>query len=242
MQPGVRAELKELALIGEVHARVERAVAHREHVVQLAHGLVHRLRALERPVVRRAVVARAAHDHELGRGALHDLDEHEVPVVALHRDVEARTQPLDLLQLEQQRRELARRVLPVDAHSVAENSRALVLGKGTAEVAEQPRANPLRLADVHDLAVGRVHAVDARAILALGAHARAHDRELVVGGLGAAQRLPAHCWHHAQKTVVRPSIALVSTSVAPQRGQGSPPRPYAARSSENPPRAPEASR
>ena len=235
-------QLEELALIREVHARVEGAIAHREHIVQLAHGFVHGLRALERTVVRRAVVARAAHDEELGCGTLHDLDEHEVPVIALHRDVESRTQPLDLLQLQQQRRELARRVLPIDAHGVSQNARALVLGKGAAEIAEQPRTDLLRLADVDDLAVGGVHAVDAGTILALGLHARAHDRELIVGCLRAPQRLATHRWHRAQKTVVRPSIAFVSMSVAPHRGQGSPPRPYADRRSANPPRAPEASR
>jgi hypothetical protein len=193
--------------------------------VQLAHRVVHRLRALEGAVVRRAVVARAAHDHEFRRGTLHHLDEHEVSVVALHRDVEARAQTLDVLQLQQQRRELTRRVLPVDANRVAQNARALVFGKGAAKVAEQPRPHALGFSDVHDLAVGGMHAIDAGAVGAIRANARAHDRELIVRRLRAAQRLAAHRWHHAQNTVVRPSMALVSMSAAPQAGQGSPPRP-----------------
>ena len=83
-------------------------------------------------------------------------------------------------QLLEQRRELARHVIPLDALGLADDARALVLGKRAAEVAEQPRAELLRLADVHDLAVGSEHAIDAGRSVALRAHVRAHDGDLRV--------------------------------------------------------------
>src|SRR6185436_14875628 len=93
-----------------------------------------------------------------------ELDEGEMTRIALHRHVEAWTEALDQPQLLEQRGELARRVLPLDARRLAHDPRPFLVGPA-AEVAEQSRAQPLRLADVHDLAVAGEPAIDARPIL-----------------------------------------------------------------------------
>ena len=124
-----REDLEELRLIGEVHRLVEPAVAQAERVVELAHRLADALRAVERAVVDlRVVAAGAAHDEQLRRRPARELDEGEVPRVALHRHVEARAEALDQAQLLEQRGELARRVLPLDARRLAHDARALLLG------------------------------------------------------------------------------------------------------------------
>ena len=131
MHPGVRGKIVEqLRLIGEVHRLVGGTVAQAEHVVQLAHRLADAGRAHERSVVDRGVVvAGAAHDDELRRRPLRDLYETIISPVALHRHVESRTEAFDQPQLVEQRRELARHVLPLDPVGVAENARAFVFGK-----------------------------------------------------------------------------------------------------------------
>jgi hypothetical protein len=106
----------------------------------------------------------------------------------LHRDVQARPKALDEAQLLEQRGELARRVVPLDARRLAHDARALLVGTA-AEIAEQPRTNPLRLADVHDFSIGGQPAIDARPVLGRGAHARAHVRDHLVGGLRREEKL-----------------------------------------------------
>src|SRR5688500_16446348 len=110
-----------------------------------------------------------------------------MPVVALHRDVEPRTQLLDELQLAQQRRELARRVFPVDRVRLAENARSFFFRVRAPEVAHEARTNALRLADVEHLAVAGEHPVDARPVLRGCAHIAAQRRDATPGLAGAAR-------------------------------------------------------
>ncbi len=145
----------------------------------------------------------------------------------LQLHVEARAQLLDEPQLVQQRAELARHVVPLDRRGLADDARALVGRVAAAEVAHQPRPHSLGLAHVDHVAVGPEHAVHARPVLGARAHERAE-----AGDAGRRRRWAAYIetvqrWQRAQYTVVRPSIACVSTSVVPQRGQGHSPRPYA---------------
>ena len=173
--------MKQLGLIGEMHGLIEPAVAEAEHVIQLAHRVTDPLRAMERAVVDLRVVGTgAAHHEQLGCRAARELDEGEMPRVALHRDIQPGTEALDQAQLFQQGGELARRVVPLDAVRLAHDSRALVGGEITAEIAEQPRAQLLRLAHVDDLAVGGEHAVHAGTVGRVGLHRGAHQRELCV--------------------------------------------------------------
>src|SRR5687768_2751307 len=143
--PGcARLELEQLLLIAEVHTAIESAVTQPESVVQLPDRLVHTKRPLERAVVDgRVVLTRAANDEQLRRRAARELDEREVTRIALHRDVEARPESLDESQFLEQRRELARRVVPLDAVRLAQDACALVFRVGATEVAQQPRANAL---------------------------------------------------------------------------------------------------
>jgi len=115
-----------------------------------------------------------------------------VPVVALHRHVEPRTQPLDEAHLEEQRGELARRVVPVDVHRLADDARAFVLGIAAAKIAQEARAQPLRFADVHHLAAARVHPIYARPVLGARGHRGAHARELVVVSARREKGAPLH--------------------------------------------------
>ena len=69
-------------------------------------------------------------------------------------------------------------VIPLDAIGLAHDTSPLVNGKLTAKIAQQPRAQLLGLAHVHDFAIRREHAVDAGPILRAGLHGVAHAREL----------------------------------------------------------------
>ena len=145
-----REDLEELGLIREVHGLIEPTVTKAEGVVELAHRLAHSLRAVKRAVVDlRIVGARAAHHGELRCHAASELDEGEVSRVALHRHVEAWTEPLDQPQLLEQRGEFARRVIPLDAVRLADDARSLLV-RSAAEVAEQSGAQPLGLAHERD--------------------------------------------------------------------------------------------
>ena len=164
-----------------------------------------------------------------------------VPRVTLHRDVEPRPQSLDQPQLLEQRRELARRVLPLDVGRLAQNPRALFLGIRAAEVAEQPRAHALRLADVHDLAVWRQHAIDAGPVLRAVAHERracARAPSSDVGARGSAASALACAAEHRRSSVDR----VRRDEPRPQRGHGWPSRPYACELLDERPRSPDASR
>src|SRR5437867_3352783 len=91
-----RKHRKQLRLIGEMHRLVERAIAQAKRVVELANGLADALRSLEGPVVhRRVIVARSANHDELRCRAPRELQEAEVPAVALHGDVEPWPELLD---------------------------------------------------------------------------------------------------------------------------------------------------
>ncbi len=229
-----------------MHLPLERAIAEPQGIVELTHRVVDPLRAEERAVVRGAIIARSPHNEQFGRRPATDLDEREVTRIALHGDVESRAEALDELELEQQGREFARRVLPIDAHRFTHDARAFLFRERAAKVAQEPRPHALRFTDVYDLTTGRVHAVDPRPVFASLAHVGAHAGEILIGGRRQLDRclfsLSAHRWQWAQKTVVRPSIASVAMSRAPHRGQGSPPRPYAESEAAKFPRSPEASR
>src|SRR5687768_15165549 len=95
-------------------------------------------------------------------------------LITLHRVVEPRTESLDQLQLLEQRRKLARSVLPVYRNRLAQNAGALLFGIGAAEVAEQPGPDTLGLPDIHDFAGGREHSIDARPICRSRADNRPH--------------------------------------------------------------------
>src|SRR5690242_18058554 len=110
-------------------------------------------------------MARPADDEKLRRRATGELQEAEIPAIPLHCYVEARPQLLDLPQLLEQCRELAGRVVPLDAIRLAQNASALLFGEVASEVAEQPRTDALRLADVHDFTRVRQHPINARPVL-----------------------------------------------------------------------------
>ena len=127
--------------------------------------------------------------------------------------------------------------LGVYSHSMrvrlAQDARALLLGVRAAEVAQQPRANALRLADVEHLAVAREHPIDAGPVLRAGAHVAAQRRDVCFDAVACAERVSSLTAdaEHGRAAVDR--VRLDQTRPAP--GQGSPPRPYTASRSTKPP-------
>jgi len=108
-------KLEQLCLIAEEHLQIRPAISQHQRIVELAHGFADSLRADEGPVVdSRVLTRRASHYDQLGSRTFRELDEGVVPRVAHHRDVVPRAEALDQPQLLEQRRELARRVFPLD--------------------------------------------------------------------------------------------------------------------------------
>jgi hypothetical protein len=174
-------QLKQLLLIAEEHLEVGAAVTQHRYVVELAHRLSQPLRADERPVIGRHVLAGwTSYDDQLRGRTRRELDERIVPRIAHHRDVVTRPESLDQLELAQQRGELARRVLPLDLFRRPENARALVLGVRAPEITEQARAHSLGLPDVQHLAVARQHPVDAGTVGGAVTYRHSHHGELSV--------------------------------------------------------------
>src|SRR5207237_5598985 len=86
----------------------------------------------------------------------------EVPLPArLAEHVEPRAEELDQFQLAEEGRELVLGVLPDQGACVADDPPGLGVAAVGAEVAQQPGAEAVRLADVDDPAAGVEHSVDA---------------------------------------------------------------------------------
>ncbi len=161
---GAHAERRMLAaeqveLVGEPQRRAGGAVAQPQQIDQVPDQRAHAARSAERPEVERAVILRIVHHEQPRRRLAGDPDE-AVEALPLVLDVVRRAPAPDRPHLEQQRGELAGRVLPVYVVRVADDLGGL-LAAGGAEVGEQPRTEPDRLADVQHAVARADHAVDA---------------------------------------------------------------------------------
>ena len=164
-------------------ANVDRARPEREQPPDEVHRLVDRGRRRIRPEVAAAVLDELPRPLDPREVVGHrDLDV-RVALVVLEPDVEPRPEPLDQVRLEEER--LADRVgqgvLDVD-DLVDDGPNAVALERPQPRpllpVAPDAAAEALRLADVHDVASGVAHEVDAGSIgqllegrLELGSHA-----------------------------------------------------------------------
>src|SRR5690606_28697771 len=107
----LRVGTEEVELVGKAHACAGSAVAQLEQITDLAHDVANPLRSAEWAEVDRAVVQHLAYDQEPRRFVPRQLDEAEY-TLALVFHIERWAPPLNGAHLEQERRELARRVLP----------------------------------------------------------------------------------------------------------------------------------
>src|SRR5690606_18046416 len=177
---GDAAVPEDLELVAEEDRRVAGAVAQPEHLGELAHRSRHRADPREGAEIGGAVPRDPGHRQQARRRLVRDLDERVDPA-ALVLHVEARPRLLDQAHLSDERGELVRDVLPVDGRALADQIPRL-LAAGCAEVGQEPRAHPDRLADVEEASLGVRHAVHAGSILGAGAHV------LAEGGVGGHEK------------------------------------------------------